>query len=242
MKFLIIALLLFSCGSDRFQKSPIDIFTKQFDQEKSYSVLLYDIDVQGNFSKEYLHQYKIILEKDGTPTEEITEWMPVSESFFFENENNMGMEVLSKTEDGKISRKAAPAGYNNYIGNKKYGQWVNQGGSSFWQFYGQFAFMNSMFNLMSRPVYRSHYSDYNSNYRYRNPYYGPKSSGSNYYGTYSKNNSRANQSAFREKLSRVKQSSSSFRDRVKSRFNKQSSRSSGRYGSSFRSSSRGFGK
>ena len=242
MKLLILVFFILSCGSNNFRKSPLDTFTKELDKEKTYSVILYDIDVQGNFSKDYLHQYKIITEENDTPKEKVTDWMPVSESFFFTHENNMGMEVLSKTEDGKISKKAAPAGYNNYIGNKKYGQWVNQGGSSFWQFYGQYAFMSSMFNLMSRPVYRNHYSDYSNNYRDRKSYYGPRTGGSNYYGTYSRNNSRANNSRFKNKLNRVKQSSRSFKDRVKSRFSRKSSRSSGRYGSSFRSRSRGFGK
>ena len=69
----------------------------------------------------------------------------------------MGMEIVSKGEDGKVSKTAAPPDYNNFVGNERYGQWVQgSGGGSFWQFYGQYMFLNTMFNMATFPARSAH--------------------------------------------------------------------------------------
>lgn len=233
---LIAIFILASCGGKKFSKSPVDDMIRDMTNTPTFTILLYDMDVQGTFFKTYHHQYRLITEKGDSPTEKVTPWLEVSEKFFYRHENDMGMELASKSEGGKVNKTVGPPGYSNYVGNEKYGRWENRGGSSFWAFYGQYMFMSSMFNMMAYPVRRSYYNNYRTNhYGTGRSYYGPRTTGGAYaYGTNSqfnrttKPNSRYN---------------NSFRSRVRSSTSR-SSRSGSRYssGSSTRSRGGGFGK
>ncbi|MEM6359513.1 MAG: hypothetical protein AAF149_10645 [Bacteroidota bacterium] len=233
---LFVVFLLASCGgSKRFEKSPVDNIIRDMPSDRVFSVILNDMDVEGSFFHTYTHQYKIIEETEpGKPEERLTDWYEVSEGYFESHANDMGMEIASRGEDGKLQKGASPPGYNNYVGNPKYGRWENRGGSSFWAFYGQYAFMSSMFNMMTYPVRRSYWNDYRgSYYGTGRSYYGPTASGRSYYGT----NSDYNRST--RPNSTWSRNTSSFKNRVSSR----TSRSSSRYGgSSSRSRGGGYGK
>ncbi|MCZ6899781.1 MAG: hypothetical protein O7F74_06055 [Bacteroidetes bacterium] len=230
-------LILSGCGGKKFTKSPVDELAKDMTQTPSFSIILYDMDTEGIFFPTYRHQYRIIKEDKGRPPEEeITGWYEVSKDFFGKNENNMGMEIVSKNAEGKISKVAAPPGYSNYVGNQRYGSWqTHSGGHSFWAFYGQYAFMSSMFNMMTYPARRSYYNTYRSGYGAGRSYYGPRTTGGgSYYGT---------NSDFNRKTKPTSKWNNNFRNRVRSSTTA-SSRSGSRYssGSSFRSRGGGFGK
>ena len=232
---LLFLLALSGCGGKKFKKNPVDIIVKDIPADHVFSIVLYDMDVEGNFFSTYNHQYKIIEEKEpGKPEERITDWYEVDKAFFERHSNDMGMELVSRGEDGKLNKGASPPGYNNYVGNEKYGFWDNRGGSSFWTFYGQYAFMSTMFNMMSFPVRRSYYDDYRGGYYGTGrPYYGPTTGGRTYYGTNSDYNRRTRTG------STWSRNTSSFKQRVSNR----TSRSGSRYGgSSSRSRGGGFGK
>ncbi len=234
-------------NSYTYQEEGMDKVVKVLRDVSNFTIVLYDMNAKGT---KYYHQYQVLTEKnDSTIDQKVTEWLPVSERFFRNNVDNMGMEVAHKTNN-VLSKEAAPAGYSQYVGNPQYGHWVERNGSSFWEFYGKFAFMNSMFNLIARPAYRNHWYDYDRNYRgHSRTYYGPQG----YYGTKSysassgKNTSWAKQpQSFKDRVrSNVKQSSSSARTSAqRSTINQQqrTSRSSSRYSSSSsRRSSGGFG-
>lgn len=243
---LFLLVILSSCGggSPEFTKNPVDVLIRDMNTEKTFSIILYDMDVEGNFSKTYKHQYQIITEKDSVPQAELTDWFPVSRDFFLFHENDMGMEIAAKNSDGKVSKTASPPGYSNYIGNEKYGKWVERDGSSFWEFYGKYAMLSSVFHLFTYPARYSYWNDYRSHYYGRGrPYYGSTTSGKNYYGTYSDYNTKTGNnkrftktSAFKSKVnSRVQRSSS----KLKSSSSSKRSHSSSRYSSSSRS--RSFG-
>ena len=170
IQYLLIAFLvafssafLTSCGSsEKVVKDPVDNYTRDLGKYKTYSVILHDMDLEENtFSSDiHKHQYKFILPAKDTiggkiVRDSLSGWIVVSEETFNKNLDNMGMELLSKNEDGKVSKIPAPPGYNNYVGNQRYGSWqTNSSGNSFWAFYGQYAFMSSMFGMMSnRPIY-----------------------------------------------------------------------------------------
>ncbi len=230
--------LLASCGSSKeFATTPLDELIKKMDKENSFTIILYDMDVEGSWSKDYKHKYKIITDEkvnDSTfkPKEKMTDWMPVSENFFEMHANDMGMEIAAKT-DGKVTKQTAPPGYSNYVGNKQYGNWqTNSSGGSFWAFYGQYAFMSSMMGLMAGPVSRTGYNSYNSSYRGVRPYYGTSTSK---YGTFSAANRKANPS-FANKMS----TNSSFKNKVQSSASRSTTAKSTRSGSRYSSgSSRG---
>ncbi|TAD99720.1 MAG: hypothetical protein EAZ97_08080 [Bacteroidetes bacterium] len=180
---------LASCGSSdkEFQKNPVDLLIRDMNKDSTFSIVLYDMDIdEGTFSDTYKHQYQIIKNKNGEPSETKTAMQIVDKDFFMRHQNDMGMEIASKTKDGKIHKQAAPAGYSNYVGNSQYGNWrTDNSGNSFWEFYGKYAMMSSMMNMMAAPIYRNSYDDYNRNYRGSQPYYGKTSTGSPAYGTQS---------------------------------------------------------
>ena len=234
--YLFILFVLTSCGGgEDYSKPPVDNIIRDMPSNRVFSIILNDMDVQGTFFHDYYHQYKIIQEKEpGKPEEFVTGWQKVSKDYFKKNADNMGMEIASRGEDGKLHKSVSPPGYNNYIGNERYGTWQTSGGHSFWHFYGQYAFMSSMFNLMSYPVRRSYYDDYRGGYYGTGrSYYGPTVSGRPYYGT----NSAYTRST--RPNSTWSRNTSSFKRRVANR----TSRSGSRYGgSSSRSRGGGFGK
>lgn len=239
-----------------WKKSPVDDLIKQLNDEPNFSIILFDMDANES-GNDYKHQYQILIQKPDTVFEKKSDWKQVDEAFFSRHINDMGMEIASK-KDGKVTKQAVPAGYNHYVGNEKYGRWENRGGSSFWAFYGQYAFMSSMFNMMT--YRRSYWDDYNRGGYYGGSrgYYGP--GGSNpVYGTKSYTSSTSGKNTkwaskpstfkdrVRTKVSRSSSQSSRFsssRSRSSSTVTKRTSRSSSRYKSSrsTRSRSGGFGK
>lgn len=238
--FCVLPLLLISCRSNDFEKSPVDELIRDMTDTPVYSIILYDMNEEGSFFKDYQHQYRIIKEsKEGaTPEEEITEWMPVSEDFFNRNIDNMGMEIAAKSADGTVSKTAAPPGYSNYVGNPQYGQWQQgSNGTSFWEFYGQYALLSSLFNMAAFPARRSYYDDYRGSRQAGRPYYGPISNGRPTYGT----NSQYTTTTKPNTTWRNNPSSRAFRSS-----NQRTSRANSRYGSGSNSSMRsrggGFGK
>ncbi len=231
-------LLLSSCGApnDKWQKSPIDIAIRDLSNEQNFSIILYDMDADGN---KYYHKYLTVIERPDTVLSSTSEeWQQVSSKFFNDNVDNMGMEIATK-KDGVLSKVASPAGYNHYVGNERYGRWqTGSNGSSFWEFYGRYAFMSSMFNMMHRPTPMSYYNSYNrGGYYGSRPYYGNDNS-NRAYGTQSYTSSQQGKSSswgskpnsFKEKVrSDVKRSTSRTQStktsRSSSRYNSSSSRS-----------------
>lgn len=232
----ILAVLLTACGNS-YEKSPLDNLIRDMSDVPAYSIILHDMNVEGTVFKDYFHQYEIIeINKNGTPEKRLTEWIEVPEELFSKHIDDMGMEIVSKGEDGTLTKTAAPPGYNNFVGNERYGQWVNNSsGGSFWQFYGQYMFLNSLFNMATFPARRSYYDTYRSDYWGRRPYYGPAtSSGGRTFGTGSAYTRQARAG------SNWSTKSSSFKDKVRTSV----SRSGSRYNSSSSTRSRGggFGK
>lgn len=244
--FILFIVLVYACSrtceSDYSTpvKSPVDDLVKEMIDVPTFSVILYDMNTEGAVFKEYYHQYRIIKEEQNEElTEVITDWYPVQEEFFQANLNNMGMEIASKGEDGKVTKGVSPPGYGAYVGNEKYGQWVQRDGGSFWEFYGKFALMNSLFNMMAYPVRRSYWDDYRGTYYGTGRgYYGPRSGDGSYtYGTNSKYNSNTNQSSRWSSNA----ANNTFKQQVR-QSTPQSSKSGSRYSTFSRSRSGGYGK
>ncbi len=244
--FILFIVLVYACSKtcesdyDKPIKSPVDDLVKDMTNVSTFSIILYDMNTEGSIFKEFYHQYRIIKEDDkGEMAEEITDWQPVGEPFFQANLNNMGMEIAAKGEDGKVTKGVGPPGYGAYVGNEKYGRWQQRGGGSFWEFYGKFALMNSMFNMMAYPARRSYYNDYRGGYYGTGrSYYGPTGTdGRSAYGTNSNYNTSSNKSSKWSSNS----ANNSFKRGVRSSTS-QSSKSGSRYSNFSRSRSGGYGK
>lgn len=243
---LVAILLMVSCGRQqpKFQKTPVDILIKNNISIANFTIVLHDMDYEES-TDEYKHQYLIMKDEDGAISRDVTPWFVVSALFFDRHKENMGMEIVSK-KDGVVTKAVAPAGYSQYVGNEKYGRWTQRGGSSFWEFYGQYAFMSSLFHLAAFPISRPYYNSYRDYSRTGRTFYGPTSSGQNAYGTKGAFNQADGKKSWNNK-------SSSFRSKVRSRVTQsaaesrrsafKSSRNSSRYSrSSTRGRSGGFGK
>lgn len=118
-------ILPFGCNRVEITEDPVRKLIEQESLEPIFTLLLFDMDKEGIFSKTYKHRYRIIKEKDGKVTGVDTKWYNVPSSYFKQHENSLGMEMAAKDDKGKISRIVGPPGYTNYIGNPKYGYWGN---------------------------------------------------------------------------------------------------------------------
>jgi PBP1b-binding outer membrane lipoprotein LpoB len=129
---------------------------------------------------DYYHRYKMI-END---VESESDWQKVGEAVFAANLNNLGMDIISKPYgmyESEVIRNAAPPGLA-YVGNEKYGSWQQDAsGSSFWSFYGKYAFLNAL--LGGNRYYYNDWDLWRRDYRGRRPYYGRNRDGSPMYGT-----------------------------------------------------------
>lgn len=222
-----------------YEKTPVDNLIVELSAEQNYSILLADMDSRGS---NYFHKYKTLIEKPDTVLVRDSEWEKVSDVFFDANINNLGMAIATKKE-GKLSKIASPAGYNNFIGNEKYGQWKEKDGYSFWEFYGQYAFMSAIFNMATYPVRRSYWDEYyRGGYYGSRPYYGPSG---NMYGTrsYTREGSGGSQTRWANKPSSFKNDVRSKVSRSAERTKTRRARNTSRYSrSSSRSRGGGFGK
>lgn len=220
----LLGLFLFSGACSTSNKArtiynPLAQLQQALAASKEYSIVLQDMKTEGNFVDEFYHQYKLIAAQKVTGQEEVTfsenttDWLRVDESVYQTYENALGMVVASKDADGKVSNVAQPPGYQ-YVGNTQYGQWrTNNDGSRFWEFYGKYALISSMFNMFSGPVYYRDYSGYRDYYRTGRPYYGTN----NQWGTRGTYAKKTHPTFFQRKQQRASTSKNRFANKVRSR-------------------------
>ena len=152
--------------ADRWKAIRIDPnldWTHQRDDEAEFWI--------QKFQEAYFHKYAVV--RDGERQE--TDWIPVSEAFFYAHINDLGMDIEAKPygsfESEKIT-EATPPGMA-YVGNPRYGRWESDGrGGRRWGFFETYLFYHLIFGG------RRHYYGYNtwntwgSDYRGRRPFYG----------------------------------------------------------------------
>ncbi|MFT5604724.1 MAG: hypothetical protein ACI9G5_001685 [Paracoccaceae bacterium] len=132
------------------------------------------------------HKYTVI--EDGEVNEGA--WILVSSELFYAHEDNLGMAIATKPlghYESETSRVAEPVGMaaiaepsmvnGQPTGSNQYGEWRQQGGHSFWHYYGMYRLFGSFIGP-SRYSYND-WSGY-SGRNHRQPYYGRN----NQYGTY----------------------------------------------------------
>ncbi len=240
MGMLLSLAFLSSCGGGKkkYVKSPVDKLITKYSNDSTFTIILRDMDVdESGWDPVYKHKYDVIRVVNDKPQKDSTGWEKVSEDFFWEHEKNLGMALATKTEDGKITKVASPPGYNNYVGNKRYGYWDNSGS---WHFFANYMMFSTMMNLATRPIYRYDYDTYRRSYYGKRPYYGSYQS-KPIYGTRSSYTKASRPNFFTRRSSKTGWSSSS---RSTGYSGRTSSKGTGRYNSSrsYRSSGGGYGK
>lgn len=222
--FVLIFLVSFSiaCGAS----TPLDRMKKNYKNYPEYSIILEDMREDGNFFPDYYHRYKTVIgERDSKSDSlvfrsEISDWVPVSEREYEKYANYLGMVIASKSANGKISNDKYAPGYQ-YVGNSRYGHWrTDSHGSSFWEWYGKYAMMSSIFGMFNRPVYRNDWNSYNDYRRRGAPYYGDGSfygSRGNMYGTSGRVTKQSKPNFYQRKIAKQRASSSRFSNKVRNR-------------------------
>jgi hypothetical protein len=133
--------------------------------KSTYSVILADSEEANKKFK-----YTIVYQNGTAPTTKTTDFLTVSDSTYNFFLDDVGMEILSNK-----GQQITQAGYSNYVGNSQYGTWKQNDEGSFWEFYGKYALLSTLFNSnrISNRIYKDDYNTYNRYYRSSSrPYYG----------------------------------------------------------------------
>jgi len=121
-----------------------------------------------------------------------TNWMPVSEDFYWKNQENLGMAIINKpygVYKDETLKQSEPVGMSMIAtpqmnkgvasGSNEYGEWrQNRSGHSFWHYYGQYSLINSLLGN-NRGYSYDEWNGYQSRNRSQG-YYGRNQE----YGTY----------------------------------------------------------
>jgi hypothetical protein len=230
---LIFLVFLSACAS----RSPVEKLKNDLAKYPEYSVILDDMVEDGNFFKDYFHRYKVVYGAEApsgdslTYEEFVTNYHDVDKKEYQKYYDQLGMAIVSKSQDGKVNDVAHPPGYQ-YVGNPQYGTWRQDSqGNSFWEFYGKYAMLSTMMNMFRGNVYRSEWDDFRGYQQRREPYYGRDSQ----YGTYGETTKKTNTTFFERQKAKEAARKAQFQDKVKQRVRRSKM-------STVRSRSRSFGK
>ena len=157
---------------------PLERLRQQLARYPLYSVILQDMKTEGSFSVDYFHQYKVVVGEQVAASDDVSfsdnlmAWKRVSKSHYQRYQPFLGMVILSKDKDGKVTGSQFPPGYQ-YVGDQRYGHWrTGSSGGSFWEFYGKYAMMSHLFGSFNRPIYRNDWNSYRTTRSQGRPYYG----------------------------------------------------------------------
>jgi hypothetical protein len=171
-----------SWGSDKFKVKVKSNMWKALSINERYRWKRGHTDAEFWIQKMYTKTFHKYIEIENDQPKE-TGWQSVSESYFNQQYDNLGMAILTKPygfyEEDAISHAqplgmatiAQPIMKNNVpTGSNQYGEWRQSNGQSFWHYYGMYAMFS---NLVGGNNYR--YNDWQN--------YNSRTRGSNYYGT-----------------------------------------------------------
>jgi hypothetical protein len=218
---MLLALLLSLSGCGRDGELPLDWLRNRLRDVPTYSILLEDMNREGNFFKTHYHKYRIVQDDRAWSTD----WMKVPESVFEQYRPLLGM-VVAGRKDGEPVGAAAPPGYQ-YAGDTRYGRWRNDaGGRSFWEFYGQYSLVRDMMGGWYRPIYRDDYDAYRQSTTRNVPFFGKTHT----YGTAGTVARQANPDFFQRRMGRERAAGASFAQKVGQRTGRSRSNLRGRSG------------
>jgi hypothetical protein len=158
-----------------------------------------------DFDEEFYHRYAVT--EDGERT--VGNWEIVAEGFYDENEDNLGMDIVSKPYgfyESESLRQAVPEGMA-LIGNKRCGRWVkDRSGNRYWEWYGKYMFYSRL--LGGNRYYYNDWDNWHRGYRGRRAYYGNNDEVYGTYGRTVRTSSRFNKTNYARKTGFKTQSAS----------------------------------
>ncbi|HSR66818.1 MAG TPA: hypothetical protein VLU25_02660 [Acidobacteriota bacterium] len=218
-----ILIILVSLATSSCRRDPLDGLQDQLREYPRYSIVLEDMDREGNFFTDYYHKYKLVWQEpgeDGQLRSRETDWERVDKSTFRRYEDCLGMALRSKGGQGDVSQDCYPAGFQ-YLGDRRYGRWrTDSRGNTFWEFAGKYAVARAIFNWGDRNIGRGEWDSYRTARQNSRPYFGNGT-----YGTSGTHTRKMRPNFFQRRQAREAARKASFGQKVRSRAGR--SRSSG---------------
>lgn len=184
--------ILISCGGTSIPPNPINALMDTMADKGSYTITLVDMDLIG---EQYVHKYKIYqIKSDSSVSISYTKAINVTDDFFMLHEDDMGMELVSKTDNGTINSLVSPPGFTNFVGNKNFGEWkevyvdtvsaVGYEDSTFWVFNDANSNLAEELGIQGMNITLQEYTMFVESYMFNRPFYGQKTApDSTRYGT-----------------------------------------------------------
>ncbi len=177
--FLVITLLLTSCGGTVIPTNPIKEMKEEFKDKKAYTIILQDMDLQDG---QYVHKYKTfeLLDEQNVRVE-LTDWKPVDDDFFLLHEDDLGMEIFSRRTDGKYNNLVTPPGFTHFVGNENFGAWSaldsiqTSDSQRIWVFNkndNRVPSLESELGLNDLAIEKGEYENFKTKFYLNRPYYG----------------------------------------------------------------------
>ncbi len=213
------AFSFWGCGKDEI---PLREIERSLANVPEYSIVLEDMKEEGNFFKEFSHQYRLV-----QPDKVVDKgWFTVPENFYRANENFLGM-VIAGRKEGELIEAAAPAIYP-YVGDSRYGHWQSDTRGDIWRFYPTFPLFIPLGIDRHPPVYRTDFNAYRNSVSGKIPYYGSE----NQYGTDGTFTKKSKPDFFARRMAKERIRKTSFSEKVSSRVGRTKTSFRGRSGSS----------
>lgn len=215
-----IPVLFFGCGTDRL---PVEKFQDTLKAAPSYSVILNDMKEEGNFFREYFHQYRIVQEDSAWTSR----WYEVPEEYYRRNEPFLGMVIAGRKGTEPVTTPMPP-GYM-YVGDNRYGRWrTGSAGNDFWEFNrGGNALFRELELDLHLPVSRSSYSSFIQSKSKKIPFFGEKKE----YGTSGVLTQKTRPNFFQRRMAVEAAKKASFSQKVSERVGRTRTNVRGRSGS-----------
>lgn len=194
---IITALLLFGCSDS----VPVEEIEKSLRNAPSYSIILEDMEEEGDILKSYFHKYRIVQEnKRG-----ISRWYEVPKDYYMANEAFLGMVIAGKN-GGEIVSSAVPLAYQ-YVGDARYGRWRDD---DQWEFDRESPFFDELDIDLSFPIYRKDYKAYKRSKLRKVPFFGSHKE----YGTRGAVTKKKNPGFFERHKAKERAKKASFSEKV----------------------------
>lgn len=178
----VLTLVLARCGGTSIPENPINKLMDQLANAESYTITLDDMDLNDD---QYTHRYKIYqISNDSVVSITYSPRVKVSDDFFLLHEDDMGMELVSKTSTGAINSLISPPGFTNFVGNERFGHWkevyvdtfnvLSYEDSTFWEFNESHKNLEEELGLSGLNITMGEYILFKESYLFNRPFYGPK--------------------------------------------------------------------
>lgn len=212
-------LSFYSCGNDEL---PIKSIQKELNNVPHYSVILNDMKEEGNFFKEYLHQYKVVQPNLSWKKD----WVKVPKQYYQSTAGLLGMALLAKKENEIIDTAFPPA--FQYVGDTRYGSWKpDNSGNMLWAFSRGVPLFRELDIDIHPPVYKKDYSAYTKSKTKKVPFLGLNKQ----YGTSGTFTKKIKPDFFARHKAKQSIKAASFTTKVSSRIGRSKTNFRGRSGS-----------